>query len=151
MVRTQTLQLDDTVACKSDALWGYDWTMQTTSLYPRYAEKPLAEALSDSPAVLVHGPRQCGETTLARLVGGYLGYDYISFDDDVARVAAAADPAGFVAGLPERTTLDEVQRVPALFTALKQEIDRRRIPGRFLLTGSSQVLLLPSLSDSLAG
>ncbi len=125
--------------------------MQTTSLYPRYAEKPLTEALSDSPAVLVHGPRQCGKTTLARLVGDSLGYDYISFDDDVARTAAAADPAGFVAGLPERSILDEVQRVPSLFTALKQEIDRRRVPGRFLLTGSSQVLLLPSLADSLAG
>ena len=125
--------------------------MQTTSLYPRYAEKPLAEALSDSPAVLVHGPRQCGKTTLVRLIGDSLGYDYISFDDDVARAAADADPAGFVSGLPERATLDEVQRVPALFTALKQEIDRRRVPGRFLLTGSSQVLLLPSLSDSLAG
>ncbi|MDE2684976.1 MAG: ATP-binding protein [Chloroflexota bacterium] len=125
--------------------------MQATSLYPRYAEKPLAEALSDSPAVLVHGPRQCGKTTLARLVGDSLGYDYISFDDDVARAAATADPAGFVAGLPERSILDEVQRVPSLFTALKQEIDRRRVPGRFLLTGSSQVLLLPSLSDSLAG
>ena len=125
--------------------------MQTTSLYPRYAEKPLAEALSDSPAVLVHGPRQCGKTTLVRLIGDSLGYNYISFDDDVARAAADADPAGFVSGLPERATLDEVQRVPALFTALKQEIDRRRVPGRFLLTGSSQVLLLPSLSDSLAG
>ncbi len=125
--------------------------MQTTSLYPRYAERPLAEALSDSPAVLMHGPRQCGKTTLVRLVGDSLGYDYISFDDDVARAAADADPAGFVSGLPERATLDEVQRAPSLFTALKQEIDRRRVPGRFLLTGSAQVLLLPSLSDSLAG
>ena len=125
--------------------------MQESSLYPRYAEKPLAEALSDSPAVLVHGPRQCGKTTLVRLVGDSLGYDYVSFDDDVARAAAAADPAGFVSGLPEKATIDEVQRVPALFAALKQEIDRRRVPGRFLLTGSSQVLLLPSLSDSLAG
>ena len=125
--------------------------MQTSSLYPRYAEKPLMEALADSPAVLIHGPRQCGKTTLARLVGDSMRYAYISFDDDVARAAADADPAGFVAGLPERAILDEVQRVPSLFTALKQEIDRRRVPGRFLLTGSSQVLLLPSLSDSLAG
>lgn len=125
--------------------------MKATSLYTRYAENPLVEALSDSPAVLVHGPRQCGKTTLVRLVGDSLGYEYISFDDDVAREAAAADPAGFVSGLPERSTLDEVQRIPSLFTALKQEIDRRRVPGRFLLTGSSQVLLLPSLSDSLAG
>ena len=125
--------------------------MQTETLYPRYAEGPLVEALADSPAVLVHGPRQCGKTTLARWVGSSRGYDYISFDNDVARAAAEADPAGFVAGLPERVILDEVQRVPSLFTALKQEIDARRTPGRFLLTGSSQVLLVPALSDSLAG
>ena len=74
-----------------------------------------------------------------------------SFDDDVARAAADADPAGFVAGLSGRAVLDEVQRVPSLFTALKQDIDRNRTPGRFLLAGSSQVLLLPSLSDSLSG
>lgn len=125
--------------------------MQETTLYARYAEIPLAEALADSPAVLVNGPRQCGKTTLVRLVGEPRGYDFISFDDDVARAAAETDPAGFVAGLPERVILDEVQRVPSLFTALKREIDHDRIPGRFLLTGSSQVLLLPSLSDSLAG
>ena len=125
--------------------------MQETALYRRYAEIPLVEALADSPAVLVNGPRQCGKTTLVRLVGEPRGYQFISFDDDVARAAAETDPAGFVAGLPERVILDEVQRVPSLFTALKREIDRDRIPGRFLLTGSSQVLLLPSLSDSLAG
>ena len=125
--------------------------MSTIALYPRYAEIPLVEALADSPAVLVHGPRQCGKTTLARLVGNSRGYDYISFDDDVARASADADPAGFVARLSGRAILDEVQRVPALFTALKQDIDYNRVPGRFLLTGSSQVLLLPSLSDSLAG
>ena len=125
--------------------------MQPAPLYPRYAEGPLAESLADSPAVLIHGPRQCGKTTLARVAGGPRGYGYISFDDNVARTAAESDPAGFIAGLGERTVLDEVQRVPSLFTALKQEIDARRSPGRFLLTGSSQVLLVPALSDSLAG
>ncbi len=125
--------------------------MLTASLFSRYAEKPLLEALSDSPAVLIHGPRQSGKTTLARLVGEPEGYAYITFDNNVAQAAANSDPAGFVGGLPERVILDEVQRVPALFAALKQEIDARRIPGRFLLTGSSQVLLVPALSDSLAG
>ena len=125
--------------------------MPETSLFPRYAEARLLEALGDSPAVLIHGPRQCGKTTLARLVGERLGYEYLSFDDDVARGSAQADPAGFVADLPERAILDEVQRVPALFAPLKSAIDRRRVPGRFMLTGSANVLLVPRLADSLAG
>ena len=107
--------------------------------------------MPDSPAVLVHGPRQSGKTTLVKLVGGPRGYHFISSDDEVALTAAENDPVGFVAGLPNRVILDEVQRAPSLFTSLKQEIDRNRVPGRFLLTGSSQVLPLPMLSDSLAG
>ena len=125
--------------------------MPETSLFPRYAEARLLEALGDSPGVLIHGPRQCGKTTLARLVGERLGYEYLSFDDDVARGSAQADPAGFVADLPERAILDEVQRVPALFASLKSAIDRRRVPGRFMLTGSANVLLVPRLADSLPG
>jgi uncharacterized protein len=125
--------------------------MSEASLYPRYAEPRLTEALADSPVVLIHGPRQCGKTTLARVVGERMGYLYVSFDDDVARDAALADPAGFVADLPERTILDEVQRVPELFAALKMAVDHKRDAGRFLLTGSANVLLVPKLADSLAG
>jgi len=88
---------------------------------------------------------------LALHVGRGAGYDYISFDDDVARQAALHDPAGFVADLSHRVILDEIQHVPDLFSTLKLAIDRRREPGRFLLTGSSNLLLLPSLADSLAG
>jgi len=120
-------------------------------LYPRYAQPRLSEALADSPVVLIHGPRQCGKTTLARMVGEPMGYAYVTFDDDVARGAAEADPAGFVADLPARAILDEVQRVPALFAALKTTVDRKRVPGRFMLTGSANVLLVPKLADSLAG
>lgn len=125
--------------------------MPSADLYPRYAGPRLTEALADSPVVLIHGPRQCGKTTLARAVGEPLGYEYVTFDDDVARGAADADPAGFVLDLPERAILDEVQRVPALFTAIKASVDRRRSAGRFLLTGSANVLLVPTLADSLAG
>jgi uncharacterized protein len=120
-------------------------------LYPRFAEPRLVEALADSPVVLIHGSRQCGKTTLARIVGDKHGYAYFSFDDGVALSAVEADPVGFVADLPERTILDEVQRAPGLFTALKTTVDRDRAPGRFLLTGSANVLLVPKLADSLAG
>ncbi len=125
--------------------------MTTPRLHRRLVEPRLGEALADTPVVLIHGPRQCGKTTLARIAGDRRGYAYFSFDDDVALAAAEADPVGFVADLPERTILDEVQRAPDLFTALKTAVDRRRTPGRFLLTGSANVLLVPKLADSLAG
>ena len=125
--------------------------MSPSPLYPRYAEPHLIESLADSPAVLIFGPRQCGKTTLAQRVGKRLRYAYINFDDDVARAAAEADPTGFVGDLPNRVILDEVQRVPTLFAALKTAIDRKRSPGRYILTGSANVLLIPQLTDSLAG
>ena len=119
--------------------------------HPRFALLNLTEALQDTPVVLIHGPRQCGKTTLARAVGDEAGYAYISFDDDVLRASVLADPVGFVADLQDKVVLDEVQRVPGLFTALKVAVDRDRRPGRFILTGSANVLLVPKLADSLAG
>ena len=125
--------------------------MDSAPFYPRFAAPRLLEALDDTPVVLVHGPRQCGKTTLARTVGLPRGYAYVSFDDPLVLAAAAADPVGFVADLGERTILDEVQRVPFLFAPLKAAVDRDRRPGRVILTGSANVLLVPKLSDSLAG
>ena len=141
--------------------------MDEAVFYPRSIDAQLVEALTDSPAVLIHGPRQCGKTTLAQFVcasthfkwrGQPLetpatgrGYAYINFEAEVARNAAQADLAGFADDLPERVVLDEVQRVPELFAAIKVAIDRRRQPGRFVLTGSTNVLLIPALADSLAG
>jgi len=125
--------------------------MASNKIIPRFAETRLVEALEDSPAVLIHGPRQSGKTTLAQMVGKKRGYRYFNLDDDVLRGAAEEDPMGFVGDLPSRTILDEVQRVPTLFTALKSAIDGDRSPGRFLLTGSANVLLVPTLADSLAG
>ena len=113
-------------------------------LYPRFARSRLEQALEDTPVVLVHGPRQCGKTTLARMVGDAAGYEYITFDDDVQLAAAQADPVGFVAGLTDKTVLDEVQRVPALFLALKSAVDRDRRPGRFILTGWPMCCSLPN-------
>ncbi len=125
--------------------------MINQNLYPRYLRDRVVEALADTPVVLIHGPRQYGKTTLAQLVGEEENFAYLTFDDDVQRAAAHTDPVGYVADLPERVILDEVQRVPELFTSLKAEVDRRREPGRFILTGSANVLLVPRLGDSLAG
>ncbi len=115
------------------------------------AQASLQASLADTPVVLIQGPRQCGKTTLARTVAEPAGYGYVSFDDDNLVRAAQADPLGFVSDLPPRMVLDEVQRVPEIFTSLKLAVDRDRQPGRFLLTGSADVLLLPKLADSLAG
>ncbi len=136
---------------QSDVLKGYDYPMKKLALYPRFTEPHLVEALEDSPVVLIHGPRQCGKTTLAQVVGERLGYTYFSFDDEVVRGAAEADPAGFVDDLPDRIILDEVQRVPELFLSIKSAVDRDRVPGKFLLTGSTNLFLIPQLTDSLAG
>ena len=142
--------------------------MNDQTLYRRFAERRLVEALADSPIALIHGPRQCGKTTLAQMVCApehlarsgalqrvpstdSLSYTYLTFDDSVTRGSAEADPNGFVAGLQGPAILDEIQRVPGLFEALKVSVDRERTLGRYLLTGSSNVLLAPGLSDSLAG
>lgn len=125
--------------------------MKSAAFYPRFAMSRLVEALGDTPVVVIHGPRQSGKTTLAQRTRETRGYAYFSLDDETARRAAAADPVGFVDSLPPHSILDEVQRAPGLFTALKTAVDRDRQPGRFLLTGSANVLLVPGLADSLAG
>ena len=113
----------------------------------------LEESLADTPAVLLHGARQTGKTTLARAVAASSPDDwsYVTFDDATALAGAHANPQGFVDDLRGNVVLDEIQRAPGLFPALKLSIDRDRRPGRFLMTGSSNVLALPKLSESLAG
>jgi predicted AAA+ superfamily ATPase len=112
----------------------------------------LTDALADTPAVLVNGARQTGKSTLVQVpeMAGQ-GRQYLTFDDPSIVAAALSDPSGFVAGLETPVTLDEVQHVPALFPVIKAAIDRKRQPGRFLLTGSANVMLLPKISESLAG
>ncbi len=88
---------------------------------------------------------------MAKEVGTGKDFVYFSFDDPTTAEFARTDPAGFVADLPPRAVLDEVQRVPAIFAPLKENVDRNREPGRIIMTGSANVLLVPDLSDSLAG
>ena len=105
--------------------------------------------------LLLHGARQTGKSTLLRsLAGG--DARYLSLDDASLLSALRADPAGYLAANPGRLLIDEVQRAPDVFLAIKHEVDLARmagapVNGRFLLSGSANVLLLPRLADSLAG
>ena len=112
----------------------------------------VLESLADTPVVLIHGPRQSGKSTLAQMAAQELGgFKHLNLDDLAPRSLAIEDPAFFIESLAGPTLIDEVQRAPGLFLAMKSAVDRRREPGRFLLTGSSNVLALPKLADSLAG
>jgi hypothetical protein len=122
------------------------------NVFDRHLQPVLEEALADTPAVMVVGARQTGKTTLARtLAAGGWNAAYVTLDDLTALEAASADPAGFVAGLTGSSVIDEIQKAPALLPAIKAAIDQARRPGRFLLTGSADVLVLPRVSESLAG
>jgi hypothetical protein len=117
--------------------------------YPRGISAAVAEALADTPVVCVLGPRQSGKTTLVQRAQPER--PYISLDTSNYRRAAEDDPDGFVAGLPSFVTIDEVQHVPALLTTIKRSVDTDRRAGRFLLTGSANLLLLSKVAESLAG
>lgn len=118
-------------------------------MYDRFVSQRVREALADTPAVLIVGPRRAGKTTLARTMGD-AGRSYITLDDQTAMQAAQTDPAGFIRGL-DLAIIDEIQRVPDLLLAIKKSVDDDYRPGRFLLTGSANVLTLPRVADSLAG
>ena len=121
-------------------------------MIPRLILQRLLDALGDRPVTLLVGPRQSGKSTLAESIAAAAHpATYVTFDDVPALAAASGDPVGFVSGLVGDVVLDEVQLAPELFRTLKATVDRDRRPGRFLLTGSAQVLLLPRLSESLAG
>lgn len=112
----------------------------------------IKAALSDSPVVLLNGARQSGKSTLVKKIASDIHpARYLTLDDAGVLAAAKYDPAEFIAGLDGNIVIDEVQRAPELFLAIKAEVDRDRAPGRFLLTGSANVMLLPKLSESLAG
>ena len=107
--------------------------------------------MTDTPVVLLNGARQTGKTTLARQMAGAPGAQYLTLDDAATLALAAGDPSGFIRNLTGPVVLDEVQKAPDLFPAIKLAVDRDRRPGRFLLTGSANVMTVPRLADSLAG
>lgn len=117
----------------------------------RNIEPGIRAALADTPVVLLNGARQTGKSTLVTALAIELGARYVTLDDATALSAASSDPLGFLKGLGPVAAIDEVQKAPALFPAIKALVDADRRPGRFLLTGSANVLVLPKVSESLAG
>lgn len=118
----------------------------------RNLEAKVRAALADTPVVVVHGARQTGKSTLVRAIAASVPRRrYVTLDDSTALGAASAAPSAFAAGFDGPVVIDEVQRAPGLFRAIKGEVDRDREAGRFLLTGSANVLMLPRIGESLAG
>ena len=116
-------------------------------MYKRSVDNILKEALEISPIVLLSGARQVGKSTLCLS----LDREYRVFDDLSQRESALTDPKGYIASLPKPITLDEIQKVPEILEGVKMSVDKQRINGSFLLTGSANVLDMKRAKDTLAG
>jgi predicted AAA+ superfamily ATPase len=118
----------------------------------RNLKTQIRDALADTPVILLTGARQTGKSTLATdLADESYRPQYLTFDDSTVLAAAKDNPKSFLEGTATPVIFDEVQRVPELFLPLKGAVDKNRNPGSYLLTGSANVLLIPTVSDSLAG
>lgn len=124
--------------------------MITPFFFSRWIEPRITEAMLDTPVVLLAGPRQAGKTTLVRQIAEQLGLRYLTLDDALTLLSAREDPVGMIRSL-DRAVIDEIQRAPQLLLAIKKSVDEDRRPGRFLLTGSANLMALPTVADSLAG
>lgn len=128
----------------------------------------MQNALQDSPIVLLNGARQVGKSTLAEMLAQpqpitqsaeksvqnspiWGPAQYFTLDDQTTLTAAITSTTSFLQGLSQRVVIDEVQRAPEIFLAIKKQVDAKKKPGQFLLTGSANVMTLPRLADSLAG
>ncbi len=124
--------------------------MNQSKHFSRSIAPRMNEALLDTPIVLLAGPRQAGKTTLVKEVAKKKGMKYLTLDDQLTRLSAQEDPEGFIRSL-QFAVIDEIQRAPDLLLAMKKSVDDDRRPGRFLLTGSANIMTLPKVADSLAG
>ncbi len=117
--------------------------------YSRLLAPRIVEAMSDTPVVLIVGPRQAGKTTLvSHMINPET--QYLTLDDELTLLSAQEDPTGLIRSL-DRAIIDEIQRAPQLLLAIKKSVDEDRRPGRFLITGSANLMALPTVADSLAG
>lgn len=120
-------------------------------MFQRYIRSAVEAALADTRVVLLNGARQVGKSTLARWLAEQRGGHYRTLDDPAVAAAAQADPTAFVQAAGDFAVIDEAQLAPGLFPAIKRVVDGDARPGRFLLTGSANVFMLPRIAESLAG
>lgn len=132
--------------------YGMSLPASATELIPRRAGRMILRALSDTRIVLVLGARQTGKSTLtAEITRSEFRATSITLDDEDQRRRAAVDAQGFLATYSLPLLIDEVQRVPELLIAIKAAVDRDKRPGRFLLTGSANILTAPRVYEALTG
>lgn len=121
-----------------------------TAYKTREISKVLTEALENMPVVVLSGMRQTGKSTLLLNQPELSGRKYMTFDDFGVLEAARRNPEELIA-VEEPLTIDEAQKYPELLNVIKREVDKKRKPGRFLLSGSANFLLLKKVAESLAG
>ena len=120
-----------------------------TDFYERWQEKSIKEAMKTRRVLLLSGARQCGKTTLAKQLATH-DTEYRTLDDIALQQLAENDPQGVVKHTGKPLIIDEIQRVPALLSAIKVVVDETRL-GQYLLTGSANLQAIPAAQESLAG
>ena len=116
----------------------------------RTAKEALLRLASQFPVIGITGPRQSGKSTLTKAV--FPNKRYVTFDDRTMRELAISNPSDFITAFPDGAIIDEAQKVPEIFDALKMHVDNSEFtPGKFILTGSSQFRLKQNMTDSMAG
>ena len=121
------------------------WHPAAENMLKRQLSQTVKSALNDTPVVLINGARQTGKSTLALKINKHESH-YVTFDDIDVLSTARLNPQSYIENLPKPVVLDEVQRIPEIFVAIKASVDKDRKPGQYLLTGSANILLLPNLS-----
>jgi len=125
----------------------YEW-LYICSMIKRFIHDKIKKLAGKFPVISITGPRQSGKTTLIKSM--FPGYRYESLEDPGTRLFAAGDPVKFLGG-NEKVIIDEIQRIPELFSYIQTNTDKTNIPGQYIISGSQSFLLNQQISQSLAG